>query len=457
MATPCLGQQVQAGPNVPRTESSSQSTRLVTGQPDNLRFVVAGHASGPIIQVVPRAAPPVGSYPAGTVVVPGNGVTTGGELRAFAGGFRVWVDWQVGGWAGAPVNPGTVQARIDAGGELNLSGFRDADTSDPGTDPWDDGDQPDLGFAHVACRNSADCVAAFGDAWARCEITSATCDPLYVDRQGQHPQSYCTDFGAGHCTQGDCVEPGFHNSCFALTAAPRPDPGFMTYFATTVIDVPSNAKGRYVVLLHPGETFLFDSQGPPVEIPSQHELGFAINILGGACCYGYFSPEAGCADGLLLSECGDDEPGPVVFAPEASCPPVGPECSSYFGACCDARDGTCEDPVLQADCTASHSVWTSNVSCDEVECTAETGACCTRDPFESCSDAVTLAACQCAACTWHKLEACDEIECVPASIPAASAWGLAALTLLLMIGAKVAFGRGAEALRLAAKKGSPTI
>ena len=448
IATPCAAQQASEGPNVvsPRA-SSSESALLVAGEPENLRSVVAGHASGPIIQVVPRAAPPVGSYPPGTVVVPGDGVTTAGELRAFEGGFRVWLDWQVGGWATSFDDPGTVQAVIDADGSLNGSGFLDADTSDPGSDPWDDGNQHDLGYARVACTNHTTCVSAFGDAWARCEFAAGICDHSYADKDGQHSESYCADFGAGPCDQAVCSDHRFNGLCYALTAAPRPDPGFMTYFASTVINVPVGAKGRYVILLHVGETFLYDSRVPPVEIPSQHELGFAINILGGACCYGYFSPEAGCADGLFLAECGDDEPGPFVFMPDASCPPNGPECSSYFGACCDTLHGTCEEPVLQADCTGSHSAWTSNASCDEVECIGDTGACCDQDPFGACTDGIILSDCQCPTCTWHKLQACDEIECTLAAIPTASAWGLAALTLLLMIGAKVVFGRAVEAHR----------
>jgi hypothetical protein len=42
---------------------------------------------------------------------------------------------------------------------------------------------------------------------------------------------------------------------------------------------------------------------------------------------------------------------------------------------------------------------------------------------------------------FHKDALCSEIECSHKAIPTMSQWGLAVLTLLLLIGAKVYFGR----------------
>jgi len=42
---------------------------------------------------------------------------------------------------------------------------------------------------------------------------------------------------------------------------------------------------------------------------------------------------------------------------------------------------------------------------------------------------------------FYKDTPCSEIECTHNSIPTMSQWGLAVLTLLLLIGAKVYFGR----------------
>jgi len=69
------------------------------------------------------------------------------------------------------------------------------------------------------------------------------------------------------------------------------------------------------------------------------------------------------------------------------------------------------------------------------------GACCDGDPFAPCRDDAIASSCQCAGCKWYKLLTCAEVDCTPGTIPTVSAWGLTVLTLLLMIGAKIAFAR----------------
>ena len=57
----------------------------------------------------------------------------------------------------------------------------------------------------------------------------------------------------------------------------------------------------------------------------------------------------------------------------------------------------------------------------------------------------TFADCNCDTCTWFKGEDCFALKadnrCLVNPIPAVSEWGLAILTLLLLTGAKVYFGR----------------
>jgi len=72
-----------------------------------------------------------------------------------------------------------------------------------------------------------------------------------------------------------------------------------------------------------------------------------------------------------------------------------------------------------------------------------TGACCDGDPFAPCTEDTIPSQCECASCTWRPFRTCAEIECAPISIPTTSGWGVAILTLLLIIGAKIAFGRRA--------------
>jgi hypothetical protein len=69
------------------------------------------------------------------------------------------------------------------------------------------------------------------------------------------------------------------------------------------------------------------------------------------------------------------------------------------------------------------------------------GACCDRDPFGACRDDVTEANCSCAQCEWLEDEVCANVECSPEAIPTTSQWGVAVLTLLMLIGAKIYFGR----------------
>ncbi len=69
------------------------------------------------------------------------------------------------------------------------------------------------------------------------------------------------------------------------------------------------------------------------------------------------------------------------------------------------------------------------------------GACCDNDPFGPCVDDVTEAECDCEKCKWFEKQRCDEVVCMHGAIPTVSEWGLVVLTLLLLTGAKVYFGR----------------
>jgi hypothetical protein len=73
------------------------------------------------------------------------------------------------------------------------------------------------------------------------------------------------------------------------------------------------------------------------------------------------------------------------------------------------------------------------------------GACCDHDPFGACTDEVTEAQCVCEKCEWFDKQACVHVACTKFPIPAVSEWGLVVLTLLLLTGAKVYFGRRSQA------------
>jgi hypothetical protein len=123
------------------------------------------------------------------------------------------------------------------------------------------------------------------------------------------------------------------------------------------------------------------------------------DMIPGRCCFGAGTSSAGCTDGILRPQCGDDEPGPYFFAPKENCPPTGPACEILSVSCCHG------------------------------------------DPFGPCTDDIPVTECLCPTCTWEQFVTCDEMQCAASPIPTASAWGLTTLTLSLMIGAKIVFGQ----------------
>lgn len=125
---------------------------------------------------------------------------------------------------------------------------------------------------------------------------------------------------------------------------------------------------------------------------------------------------------------------------DADCDVPAVTCLEDTGSCCNTLEGTCTDGVLFADCSGAQRLWTKNGDCGSVACDAVLGACCDADPFGSCTD-TTAAGCVCDKCTWSKLQSCSTVECTHNSIPTVSEWGLVVLTLLLLTGAKVYFGR----------------
>lgn len=127
---------------------------------------------------------------------------------------------------------------------------------------------------------------------------------------------------------------------------------------------------------------------------------------------------------------------------DADCNVPGTTCLEDQGSCCNTLAGTCTTEY-QADCQGAQRVWQKGTLCADAGCNAVLGACCDYDPFGGCTD-TTQAGCNCDKCVWSKLQSCfgaGAIECTHNSIPTVSEWGLVVLTLLLLTGAKVYFGR----------------
>jgi hypothetical protein len=167
----------------------------------------------------------------------------------------------------------------------------------------------------------------------------------------------------------------------------------------------------------------------------------------GACCdtspgAGGPEPEGACSDAVLQGDCVGSQ---RVWAKATACADLDQPCLETPGACCNTMDGTCADGMFFGECQGDHRAWTNGQSCADVLCDATLGACCDQDPFGGCTE-TTNAQCRCDLCIWHKLRTCDQIDCVHNPIPTVSAWGLVVLTLLLLTGAKVYFGRRWEAV-----------
>ncbi len=137
-------------------------------------------------------------------------------------------------------------------------------------------------------------------------------------------------------------------------------------------------------------------------------------------------------------------PGGRLCTSNAQCISEAVTCLETQGACCNTLDGTCESPKLSADCSGAQRVWTKGGTCATVDCDATLGACCDHDTFGGCTN-TTNAGCPVGPdnkLEWTKGSSCAAItDCDHNAIPTVSQWGLVVLTLLLLTGAKVYFGR----------------
>ncbi|MFH1109403.1 MAG: dockerin type I domain-containing protein [Planctomycetota bacterium] len=345
-------------------KGKTEVTRLVTGNPAHLQSVVAAYPTTAILAITPVPAK-VGSYPAGTSIV-------GNQMNADAGGFRVFLDYQVSNWD--PNNDNdpqlkSYQIQVDA------AGFMGAVAVPPNVGV-------NLAYPLILdpAGDYASCVAAFGDSWAVSEATNAPCTaagvpfacctglatgtcvlckPSFTDSTGMgRPDMWCAPSGGG-CAAGDCDTSTGNNRCMSVsnrgqghedqdgtcvggsragqgcnvlpavcTGGACTGPKLPTYYGgSMVLDIPAGAKGKYTVnLMTEVGTFMVDTQSPSVDIPTLEENGFAVNIVTGSCCHDLGTVDAGCTDNLLRSECETAENAPYFWAAGDACDaPPGPE------------------------------------------------------------------------------------------------------------------------------------
>lgn len=185
------------------------------------------------------------------------------------------------------------------------------------------------------------------------------------------------------------------------------------------------------------------------------------NAFVGACC-DTNGPDSGCVDGVTAQDCvGPDE----VFTLGATCSTPGYVCAC-IPACaglecgddgCGGSCGSCDDgdACTTDSCDGQGQCVNTPVVCnDGVPCTTDAcaGGSCVFTPVDAacddglyCNGAETCSSAGCVTGTPPCLETeiCDEDTdtCEPGVIPTVSTWGLAVLALILLVGAKLTFGR----------------
>ena len=120
-------------------------------------------------------------------------------------------------------------------------------------------------------------------------------------------------------------------------------------------------------------------------------------------------------------------------------------CLEVRGACCNGFTGGCTE-TIQDDCEGQNLAWSQETDCHETTCDPTPGACCDLGDVDAltgigvCTDGVIQADCQGENNEWTKGTTCTRVVCrVDVVIPTVSEWGLVVLTLLLLLGGKLAF------------------
>jgi hypothetical protein len=304
-----------------------------------------------------------------------------------------------------------------------------------------------------------------------------TCGSDYDTRILYWGSACCPDPGSSNddCDTSTCCGAGSDPSASCYVAGDIAPP----YPSCTCWDLPDPLDTVFIAQLNAGPSLM-------INITNKTECG--LPIPGGACCDG----ETGlCTDGasVTLTSCTAIS-GQAVFTANKTCDLV--SCVEHTGACCDNSvkathctpgtdqeddcaganqtwvkgvscdpnpcpaltlgacctllDGFCQDDLTQAECDAKGAVLQPRFSLDkscanlDPPCSAELGACCDHDTFGGCLETV-FADCQGGKLEWTKGASCANIACLHEGIPTVSTWGLAVLTLLLLVGAKVYFGR----------------
>jgi len=314
-----------------------------------------------------------------------------------------------------------------------------------------------------------------------CNISPGTCSNAYpghaaphfcVNRPGYEPclaDSDCDD--PGFCFGGHCSQPSTPGTCAYISAGFCQAMGQCTGAPPCVPSTGANCCDPVCPVACPGGAVCQAISQPCNAVPGGADCAFcegcdAFPTVGCTTDADCPSPRPGIPAGVCEPNptfvCNNDgdcpagttcqvpavSPGGVLCTTDDECltyVTAAPACDETPGACCEQVFGTCEDNVLSADCptgTAAQMIWSKGQSCTAVGCSADLGACCDHETFGGCTE-TTFVGCPTEGTKneWTKEATCAEIECTHVAIPTVSEWGIVVLTLLLLVGAKVYFGR----------------
>jgi|CXWL01.1.fsa_nt_gi hypothetical protein len=253
----------QPGSSTAPSEARSRIRQAVTGPERTMNQAIAVGATATItLQPVPPKTIPVSDYPSGSSI-------TGSTLTLGSVPARVWLEAHITGWA--PELLKTFQVKIDATDEDGDGGGYYGVNADCGGMPVTGAG--DLLPAIAPCTSNLDCRAlisgrsspCFAGEPSHCILRPAflppggnvcewgffdMCDPEYMGSGMMHIAVF--DLPTLNTRWGSSVELPDSFTDFAPS-----------YAGTLVIDVPANAKGRYVIDVKEDECFMWNHNAPP--------------------------------------------------------------------------------------------------------------------------------------------------------------------------------------------------
>ncbi len=410
---------------------------------------VAGPTDGMTIRLTPVARTIEGCYgPVEDETCSGLGYGEddifGQELRVHEGGFLVYLNVQLEGWASTGLRLRTYQAKI-------------------GAQSFGSGAGAPLELFSIPCASTADCVSTHGEKGAKC--LGGACSVTWLNKTR-------TDWVFFDQNATDCIAAFVldHSPLvFFAVAATNPsdtefcseaDKGIVYYTGTLVLWVPPGAAGTYTIGFIEVETFASDDtvDPAPIEIPVT-TLAAVINIIGEDCNGNDVYDETDIADGTSFDVNGNDVPDEC----ETDCQPNG---EFDFREIRSGQSQDCNDNDIPDECDIlddeSDDCNTNGVP-DECEIRDGRANDCDGNGIpDSCGLYCAPEQEDCEDCNGNFLpDVCDisyghsedrNRDGVPdecQAVPAASTWSLVILTLLMAVGLALKFDRPTPPLRTA--------